>query len=288
MTGSGKMKEQDLRGQVWFVTGASAGFGQTIAEEVLERGGQVVATARRRQALTFLEGKAPDRVALSELDVATSAGLEEALSLARSRFGRVDVLVNNAGRGFTAGVEEGSDAEVRDLFDVNFFGLASVTRAVLPIMRAQGAGKIINISSTVGQKGIPSAGYYCASKWAVEGLSEALALEAAPLGIKVLIVEPGPFRTDFSGRSMVEAQQRVDAYEVVTAARQWAQKFDGVQPGDPVRAAKLIVDAAQDPDPPLRLVLGRMAYEGVTQALAQRVADIQRSSAIAPTADFDA
>jgi NAD(P)-dependent dehydrogenase (short-subunit alcohol dehydrogenase family) len=198
------------------------------------------------------------------LDVDKQDQIDAAVKAAESRFGRVDVLVNNAGYGYLAAVEEGDDADVRAMFDTNFFGLAAMTRAVLPVMRAQKSGAIVNISSIGGFIGFPGSGYYAATKFAVEGLSEALSKEVGPLGIKVIIVEPGPFRTDWAGRSLKTPKKPVDAYaETAIARRRQIQGVSGSQVGDPVRASEAIITAVEQARPPLRLPLGGFAYESM-------------------------
>ena len=197
---------------VWFITGCSTGFGRELAKVLIDRGYRVVATARDpRKIADLVEGHAVTALAV-KLDVEKQPQIEAAVEAAKRKFGRIDVLVNNAGYGYLAAVEEGDDADVRAMFETNFFGLAAMTRAVLPLMRAQKSGAIVNISSMGGFIGFPGSGYYAATKFAVEGLSESLSKEIAPFGIKVLIVEPGPFRTDWAGRSLKTPKRPIDAY----------------------------------------------------------------------------
>lgn len=289
MTDALKMPARaDLTGQCWFITGASSGLGWAIARQVLARGGRVVATARRAEALQELVAAAPDRVLAERLDVVEAEDIVRAVDAARRRFGNIDTLVNNAGYALVAGQEEAADAEVRAMFDVNVLGLAAMTRAVLPAMRARRAGTIINISSMVGFRASPGMGYYSATKWAVEALSESLAQEVRPLGLQVMIVEPGPVRTDFSGRSLVVPARPIPAYENVTAMRTMSAGMDGKQPGDPERCAALIVDTAAGDKPPLRLVLGAMGYRSICDAIAGRLETVRASADIAAAADFPA
>ena len=224
---------------VWFVTGCSTGFGRELSTILLKRGYRVVATARDQAKIADLVA-AHERTGLAlALDVDKQDQIDAAVKAAEARFGRIDVLVNNAGYGYLAAVEEGDDADVRAMFETNFFGLAAMTRAVLPIMRAQKAGAIVNVSSMGGFIGFPGSGYYAATKFAVEGLSESLSKEVAPFGIKVIIVEPGPFRTDWAGRSLKTPKKPVDAYtETAVARRKQIQSYSGAQAGDPVRAAE--------------------------------------------------
>ena len=199
-----------------------------------------------------------------KLDVDKQDQIDAAVKAAADRFGRIDVLVNNAGYGYLAAVEEGDDADVRAMFETNFFGLAAMTRAALPIMRAQKSGAIVNVSSMGGFIGFPGSGYYAATKFAVEGLSEALSKEVAPFGIKVIIVEPGPFRTDWAGRSLKTPKKPIDAYaETAHARRRQIQGISGVQAGDPVRASEAIIAAVEQERSPLRLPLGGFAYDAM-------------------------
>lgn len=286
MTDEANARPQDLAGETWFITGSSAGFGHALAWEVIARGGRLVATARDPAALETLAALAPDRVLPLRLDVTSSDQIEAAIRGAEERFGAIDVLVNNAGFGFLAAIEEGSDDEVRALFDTNVFGLAAMTRGVLPQMRARRRGTIVNISSISGFRANAGVGYYAASKWAVEALSEALSNEVSPLGIRVLIVEPGPFRTDFAGRSLLRPATTIDAYAAAAAIRAASERGHQRQNGDPVRAARLIVDAVCAPEPQLRLILGATGYDLVIGSVEQRLEGLRQSRDIAPLADF--
>ena len=247
---------------VWFITGCSTGFGRELARLVLERGWRAVVTARKPEQVMDLVEAYEDRALALALDVTKPAQIEAAAKAAQDRFGQVDVLVNNAGYGYLAAVEEGEDAEVRAMFEANFFGLAAMTRAVLPGMRARRSGCIVNISSIGGLASFPATGYYHATKYAVEGLSESLAQEVGPLGIKVVIVEPGPFRTNWAGPSIKQSAIRLPDYEPTAGARRaQTEARSGKQPGDPVRAAEAIIAAVEASEPPLHLVLGKPALE---------------------------
>jgi NAD(P)-dependent dehydrogenase (short-subunit alcohol dehydrogenase family) len=247
---------------VWFITGCSTGFGRELAKLVLERGGWAAVTARDPAKVQDLITGHEERALALRLDVADPGQIAEAVERVERHFGQIDVLVNNAGYGYLAAVEEGEDAEIRALFETNFFGLAALTRAVLPGMRARRRGHVVNISSIGGLAAFGATGYYHATKFAVEGLSESLALEVAPLGIKVLIVEPGPFRTNWAGPSIKESKMRIGDYEPTAGARrQSTANAAGKQPGDPVRAAEAILKAVQSENPPLRLLLGKPALE---------------------------
>ncbi len=272
---------------VWFITGCSTGFGRELAKILLERGDRVVATARDASRVAGLAAAHPNTALALALDVARPAEIEAAVNAAMARFGRIDVLVNNAGYGYLAAIEEGEDDEVRAMFETNVFGLAQMTRALLPLMRAQGSGFVVNISSLGGIVGGPGLGYYNATKFAVEGLSEALAKETAPLGIKVLIVEPGPFRTDWAGRSLKTPKRPIEAYaETAIARRKMAQTRSGRQPGDPVRAARAIIEAVESPSPPLRLVLGAIALETVRAKLESQRQELEAHATVSLGVDF--
>jgi NAD(P)-dependent dehydrogenase (short-subunit alcohol dehydrogenase family) len=247
---------------VWFITGCSTGFGRELAKQVLEYGQRVVITARDVEKIKDIAVGHEKQTLVLKLDVNDEAQVAEAVKKAEDAFGSIDVLVNNAGYGYLAAVEEGEDKEVRAMFETNFFGLARMTQAVLPGMRQRRRGHIVNISSIGGLVGLPAAGFYNATKFAVEGLSEALAKEVEPLGIKVLIVEPGPFRTDWAGRSIKQAEKEIPAYAATAGARRkQITGYSGNQPGDPVRAAQAIIKTVAVKNPPLRLLLGRMALD---------------------------
>ncbi len=248
--------------KIWFITGCSTGFGRELAQQVLKRGDRAVLTARMPSRLEELAAKHGDKAIVLPLDVTHEAAITRAVSNAEAHFGRIDVLVNNAGYGYFSAIEEGEDAEIRRQFETNVFGLYSLTRKVLPGMRARRSGHIVNVSSLGGLMAYPATGYYHASKFAVEGFSESLAMEVAPLGIKVTIVEPGRFRTDWAGRSMVTSKTRIDDYAETAGARiKAAQEYSGKQAGDPVRGAAAIITAVDSSEPPLRLLLGSDAYQ---------------------------
>jgi NAD(P)-dependent dehydrogenase (short-subunit alcohol dehydrogenase family) len=255
-------------GRVWFITGSSSGFGRSIAEEALERGERVVATARRPEALEELAGHGGDRVLTLALDVTVAEQRSAAVAAAQEHFGRIDVLVNNAGRTQVGAVEETTDDELRALFELHFFGPAALTAAVLPVMREQGGGAIVQMSSVGGQVTAPGFGAYCATKFALEGLSETLADEVEPFSIKVLVVEPGAFRTGlFGSGAPVESAPMEEYAGSVGPTREYIAGNDGQQPGDPRKAAAAIVQALDAPETPLRLVLGEDAIGGVRSRL---------------------
>ena len=261
---------------VWFITGCSTGFGCELAKLVIARGWRAVVTARDRARVAGLVRGAEDRALALALDVTDPAQIAAALAESREKFGRIDVLVNNAGYGYQSSVEEGEEEKIRAQFDANVFGLFALTRAVLPTMRAQGAGHILNITSVAGFIGFPASGYYSASKHAVEGFSDALAAEAGPLGIRVTCVEPGPFRTDWAGRSLVQTPNAIAAYAETAGTRLTAtSQKSGTQAGDPVRAGEAMIRVTELPDPPRHLVLGAFGFEAVTARLRQRLAEIE-------------
>ena len=270
---------------VWLITGCSTGFGRELVRAVVRHGHRVVATARHQASLEEFTGN--PAVLTAALDVTTPQDIADAVREAERRFGRIDVLVNNAGYGYLSAVEEGEDDEVRAMFEANVFGLVNVTKAVLPGMRARRRGHIVNISSMGGLIGFPGIGYYNATKFAVEGLSEALAKECAPLGIRVTVVEPGPFRTDWGGRSLKVPKTAIPDYAETAGARRSAiQGYSGQQPGDPVRAAAAIIAAVEAPQPPLHLLLGRVAYDGVAAKLKAFADEMQAWRDVSLGADF--
>ncbi|GAA3717439.1 oxidoreductase [Sphingomonas cynarae] len=274
---------------VWFITGCSTGFGRALAERVLARGWRVVATARDAARVADLADGADDRVLALALDVTDPAQVAAAVTAAEARFRRIDVLVNNAGYGYQASIEEGEDDEIRAQFEANVFGLFALTRAVLPGMRTRGSGHVINITSVAGLVGFPGSGYYAASKHAVEGFTDALAAEGAPIGIRATCVEPGPFRTDWAGRSLRQTPVRIDAYADTAGARLDSTRgYSGTQPGDPVRAAAAMIALAEEETPPRHMVLGAFGMDAVTDRLRARLAEIESRRAASVATDFPA
>jgi len=272
---------------VWFITGCSTGFGRSLAEAVLARGWRAVVTARDAARVADLVAGSGERGLALSLDVTDAAQVAAAVDAARQRFGRIDVLVNNAGYGYQSTVEEGDDAEIRAQFEANVFGLFALTRAVLPVMRAQRSGHVINITSVAGLVGFPGSGYYAASKHAVEGFTDALAAEGAPIGIHATCVEPGPFRTDWAGRSLKQTPVRIDAYADTAGARLDQTKgYSGTQPGDPARAAAAMIALAEEATPPRHMVLGKFGMDAVTGRLEERLAEIEGRRAASLATDF--
>ena len=272
---------------VWFVTGCSSGFGRRLCDVILENGGRLVATARNVETLAHLPA-GDDRVLVAPLDVTDDAQIAAAVGQAKEKFGRIDVLVNNAGYGLFGGVEDTPDADVRRQFDVNVFGLLAVTRAALPVMRAGGGGHVLMLSSVAGQIARASTGFYAASKFAVEAISEALRDEVEPLGVKVALVEPSGFRTDFHGRSLAAPEKEADHYaETAAAGRDRVRGMAGNQAGDPRKAAELMWQATRLADPPFRLPMGVAAVELIREKLASVAADVDRCEPSARSADGD-
>ncbi len=246
--------------KVWFITGASTGFGRLLAEQVLKAGGKVIATARNREKVADLETQFPDRAKAYALDVTDPAQIISVVAQATACFSPVDVLVNNAGYGIAGAIEETTEDEFMPVFQTNVFGLINVTRAFLPHLRQRRSGHIVNLSSIGGLIGSPGWGFYNATKFAVEGFSEALAAELEPLGIHVTVIEPGPFRTDFLGRSGVEAEARIPDYDPTAGkTREYFHTQAGKQKGDPLRAVQAIIAAVESPNPPKHLLLGKLA-----------------------------
>ncbi len=261
-------KARSQNGKVWFITGASTGFGRLLAEEVLQRGGKVIATARKLDKVADLVTQHPGRVLALALDVTDAGQVDSAVTQAFAKFGEVDVLVNNAGYGVAGAIEEVSEDELMPMYQTNVFGLLRVTRAFLPYLRKQRSGHILNLSSIGGLTAGPGWGLYQSTKFAVEGLSEALAQEVAPLGIRLTIIEPGPFRTDFLGRSGVEAEMKIADYDNTAAnARRYMSEQHGKQPGDPLKAVQAMIEVVESDNPPLRLLLGAGALKRVRQKL---------------------
>ena len=272
---------------VWFITGCSTGFGRELATQALERGYRTVVTARDTASLKGFA--AAENVLLLELDVTDAGSVAAAMGAAIVRFGAIDVLVNNAGIGYFAAVEEGEETEVRKMFEVNVFGLSRMIQAALPGMRERRAGCIVNFSSIGGLRSFPALGYYNATKFAVEGLSEALWQEVEPLGISVMLVEPSGFRTDWAGRSANESHRQIADYVATAGAgRAQVRAVSGKQSGDPVRAAQAVIEAVQSRTPPHHLLLGTDAFEGAMAKLEELHKDFVAGEKVARGADFPA
>lgn len=275
--------------KVWFLTGASRGFGLELARAILSRGDRVVATARRADQIRAQFPDAGEDLLAVDLDVTNADQVTQAVASAVDAFGRIDVVVNNAGRGLLGAVEEASDAAIRAVYEVNVFGTLTVQRAVLPVLRRQRSGHIINISSVGGLLGGPGWGIYNSTKFAMEGFSEALAQEVKPLGICVTIVEPGYFRTDFLDASSLGTEENIiDDYAATAGAtRAHALDVNHAQPGDPVKAAAAIVDIASVPNPPVHLLLGSDCVQAVEEKIQQLRADIDAWRSVSLSTDHD-
>lgn len=249
--------------QVWLITGSSRGLGRALAEAVLHAGHKLVATARNPEHLSDLATRYGDQVRTVALDVTNEQAALDAIALARETFGRLDVLANNAGYGDACPIEDTSLAEFRTQIETNLFGVINVTKAAIPLMREQGSGHILQFSSVGGRIGPIGRGPYAAAKWGVEGFSEVLAKEVGPLGVKVTIIEPGGFRTDFTGSSTAIHEGRPEYDATVGKTARFQRDFNGKQPGDPVRAAAAILHVASLAKPPLRLILGSDAFQAI-------------------------
>lgn len=272
---------------VWFITGCSTGFGHELAKLVLDRGWRAVVTARDRDRVLDLADGRDDRALALSLDVIDDDEIDAGVAAAVKAFGRIDVLVNNAGYGYLSSIEEGVAEEIRAQFEANVFGLFAMTRAVLPVMRRQGSGHILNISSVAGFCGFPGSGYYAASKHAVEGFSDSLSREMAPLGVRVTCIEPGPFRTDWAGRSMTQTASTIPAYAETVASRMaTTAKNSGTQAGDPVRAAEAMIALVAETHPPLHLVLGEWGHDAVTKKLRESLAEVESRRQTAFDTDY--
>ncbi|GAA1837615.1 oxidoreductase [Microlunatus capsulatus] len=273
----------------WLITGCSTGLGRDLARAVLEHGDQVVVTARDAGRVADLADAFPETALALALDVTDAGQVTAAVRAAEERFGGVDVLVNNAGYGYRAAVEEGEVDAVAQLFATNVFGAVAVTKAVLPGMRARRSGAVVNISSIGAQIAPAGSGYYAASKAALEALSASLVKEVGPLGIAVVVVEPGGFRTDFAGRSLTQAAEPIADYaETAGKRRKEHDTVHGTQPGDPAKAAAAIIAAVEAPEPPELLVLGQDALDGYRATLAARAAQLDAWEGTSRSTEFDA
>ena len=272
---------------VWFITGCSTGFGRELAKHLLENDYRVVVTARDIEKVQDLVDINKENALPIRLDVTDKSQVADAIAKAENHFGKIDVLVNNAGFGYFGAIEESDEKEVRSMFETNFWGLAEVTRAALPKMRERRSGMIVNISSIGGFAGFPSVRYYNATKFAVNGFSEALKKELAPLGIKVIVVNPSGFRTDWAGRSANDATVKIADYAETSGTFQSnVRGYSGNQPGDPVRAAKAIVAAMESADPPSYLLLGKVALQTARQKLEDLKRDFDDWAEVTEGADF--
>jgi len=275
--------------KVWFITGCSTGFGRELAKYVLESGHKAVVASRKTDDVKDIVEAYPNTAIAVQLDVTKAEEIKSSLEQATQKFGQIDVLVNNAGIGYFGAIEESEEAEVRRMFEINFWGLANMTTAVLPLMRKQRSGNIVNIASIGGLVGFPAVGYYNATKFAVDGFSDALSKEVAPLGIKVTVVAPSGFRTDWAGRSANNSKIVIDDYKTTAETNKNSIRgYSGKQPGDPVRAAKAIVKAVEAENPPLHLLLGVAALKGARNKLEVLKKDFDTWEETTTGADFPA
>ena len=273
--------------KVWFITGCSTGFGRELASLALQQGNKVVVTARKTSDIEDIVTPYPETAIAVKLDVTDKADIKASVEKAMETFGKIDVLVNNAGIGYFGAVEESEEDEVRRMFEINVFGLANMTKEVLPIMRKQRSGHIVNIASIGGLVSFPAVGFYNATKYAVDGLSEALAKETAHLGIKVTVIAPSGFRTDWAGRSANNSKIEIEDYAPSSGKnKNDIRGYSGNQPGDPVRAAQAIIKAVNSENPPLRLLLGAAALKGARNKLVQLQKDFDAWEETTVGADF--
>ncbi len=273
--------------KVWFITGCSTGFGRELAKETLAKGYNVVVTARKTADVADIISNYPDTALAVSLDVTVPQQIKEAVKSAIDHFGWIDVLVNNAGIGYFGAIEESEEEEVRRMFEINFFGLAHMTNEVLPHMRKQRSGHILNVASIGGLRSFPAVGFYNATKYAVDGLSEALSKEVAPLGIKVTVICPSGFRTDWAGRSAKNTSVKIEDY-ATTAGKNMSdlRGYSGNQPGDPVKAAQAMIQVTETEHPPLRLLLGAAALKGARIKLEELRKDFDEWAEVSEGADF--
>lgn len=273
--------------KVWLITGCSRGLGRALAEAVLLAGHKLVATARNPAQLTDLVERYGDRACAVALDVTNEHAAGNAIKAAVDTFGRLDVLVNNAGYGDVGSIEDTSLADFRAQIETNLFGVINVTKAAIPLMREQGSGHIIQFSSIVGRLGPPGRGAYAAAKWGIEGFSEVLAKEVGPLGVKVTIIEPGGFRTDFAGSSATIRDGRPEYDSTVGRMARFQRDFSGTQPGDPVKAAAAIIYITSLDEPPLRLLLGSDAVHSAEQSDSARIEADKKWRELSVSTDFN-
>ena len=273
--------------KVWLITGCSTGFGRELAKQALAKGYQVAVASRNTNDVQDIVAAYPENAIAIKLDVTVAAQIQEAVQTTLQKFGQIDVLVNNAGIGYFAAIEESEEEEVRKMFEINVFGLANMTQAVLPQMRKRRTGHILNVASIGGLRAFPGVGFYNATKFAVDGLSEALSKEVAPLGIKVTIIAPSGFRTDWAGRSAKDGESIIEDYATTAGKNKGdIRGYSGNQPGDPVRAAKAMILVTETENPPLRLLLGLAALKGARIKLDELKHDFDTWATVTEEADF--
>jgi NAD(P)-dependent dehydrogenase (short-subunit alcohol dehydrogenase family) len=277
-----------MKNKIWFITGISSGLGKALAEAVIEKGDFVIGTFRNQIQVDVFNNAHKDDAFALKLDITKPNEIEKAFQTLKKQFARIDVLVNNAGFGFAGAIEETSEAETRQIFEANFFGTLKITQMALPMMRSQGSGHIIQISSHGGIKAFAGFGIYNASKFALEGFSEALAQEVAPLSIQVTIVQPGPFRTGFANAAFQEAALKIEDYNGTAGAfRERMKAVDGKQEGDPAKAAHVIVNMVYSENPPLRLPLGKVPLTTIQMKLDSVKKDLEDGRMVAESVVFE-
>ncbi|MES2779797.1 MAG: oxidoreductase [Bacteroidota bacterium] len=276
-----------MKHKTWFITGCSSGFGKELTKAALAKGDRVVATARNPRTLEGLATKPDEHLLILELDVTKPEQVRSAIQSAIQHFGQIDVLVNNAGYGLLGAIEEVTDEQIRDQFEVNVFGALDVMRAALPHFRANRSGHILNISSVGGFVAFPGVGVYNASKFALEALSESLHKEVKPLGIHVTLIEPGPFRTDWAGRSSVIADDIADYAETAGVRKKTIQGYSGTQDGDPYKAALAMIKIVESENPPMRLPLGPTALDSIRCKIHQVAKELNEWESVTINTSFD-
>ncbi len=273
--------------KVWFISGASSGLGKELANQVLAAGYKAAIGARKTADVADIVAAYPESALALQLDVTKPDEVVAAVNAAMKKFGQIDILVNNAGIGYFGSLEESDETEVRRMFEINFFGLAKLTKEVLPILRSQGSGHIVNISSILGLMSAPAVGYYSATKFAVDGYSESLSKEVAPLGIKVTIIAPSNIRTDWAGRSANESPNNIEDYQATAGAvKDHLRSISGKQDGDPVRMSAAIIKAVESENPPLRLLLGNDSFNEANAKLVAAKADYDTWAETSINADY--
>lgn len=273
------------KSNVWIISGCSTGFGRELAKATIKAGYKVVVTARKLNAITDLVNENTENVLAMELDVTKPDQIEKTVKATIEKFGRIDVLVNNAGIGYFGSVEESIEEETRKMFEINFWGLMNLTNAALPYMRSQRSGHIINISSIGGLASFPGVGYYNATKYAVEGISESLSQEVAPFNINVTLIEPSGFRTDWSGRSAAKTHTAFKEYAPLISSFV-NEENHGKEPGDPKKAAEAIISVVESENPPLRLLLGNDAYQIAVNKFTQLLESTEKWKDVSINADY--
>lgn len=279
------MENELKKNTTWLITGCSSGLGRSIAQEVLKSGYSAVVTSRNVKDVQDLADAYPETALALSLDVSDKNQIADVIVQAEKRFDKIDVLINNAGYGFRGAIEEASEEEMRNIFDTNFFGTVNMIQAVLPGMRKQKSGTIMNLSSIGGRFGPVGSGYYSATKFALEGMSDALRKEVGPLGIRVIVVEPGAFRTDFGGRSLTTSKKIIEDYQPTVGPRR-TEPTNGKQPGEPKKAAQVLINTYEHSEVPFRLLLGSDAIKLIRNELDTQLKELEAWEKVSVTTDF--